>query len=63
MRGAHLGAFVLAAANQCGRFGVDQLLIERFGRRPDPVRDIGKFELGQKIKQCRLVKSHRVLCP
>ena len=63
LRGAVVGAFILARANQRGRFGIDQFLIERFGHRPDPIRDIGEFELGQQIKQGRLVKSHRVLCP
>jgi len=63
LRRAIRRAFVLVGANQRGRFGIDQLLIQRFGRDPNPVSDIGEFQLGQQIKQGRLVKSHRVLCP
>ena len=36
---------------------------ERLGRGPYPVGNIGKFQLGKQVKQCRLVKSHRGLCP
>jgi len=31
------------------------------GRDPDPIGDIGEFQLGKKVEQGRLVKSHRVI--
>jgi len=51
------------SADECGRFRIDQLLVERLGRGPDPIGDIGEFQLSKKFEQCRLVKSHRGLCP
>ena len=50
-------------ADERGRFRVDQLLVERLGRDPNPVGDIGEFQLAKKVEQGRLVKSNRVLCP
>ena len=40
---ALIGAFERASADERGRFGVDQLLIERFRRDPDSVGDVGEF--------------------
>ena len=46
-----------------GAFRIDQLLVERLGRDPDSVGDIGEFQLARKVEQGRLVENHRVLCP
>jgi hypothetical protein len=51
------------SADECGRFRIDQLLVERLGRGPDPIGDIGEFQLSKKFEQGRLVKSHRGVCP
>jgi hypothetical protein len=50
-----------AGADERGRFGIDQLLVERLGRDPNPVGDVGEFQFAKKVEQGRLVKSHRVL--
>ena len=51
------------SADERGRFRIDQLLVERLGRGPYPVGNIGKFQLSKKFEQGNLVKSHRGLCP
>ena len=56
-------AFERGGADERGRFRVDQLLVERFGRDPDPVGDIGEFQFPEELEEGRLVKSHRALCP
>jgi hypothetical protein len=52
---AFLGTLERAGADERGRFRIDQLLIERFGRDPNAVGDVGEFELGEKVEQGRLV--------
>jgi hypothetical protein len=52
-----------AGADERGRSPLDQLLVERLGRDPSPVGDIGEFQLAKEVEQGRLVKSNRVLCP
>src|SRR5690606_1422688 len=52
-----------ARANERGSFCVDQFLIELLGRGPDPVGHLSGLQLGQQIKQGRLVKRHRAMCP
>ena len=54
MGSALIGAFERASADERGRFGVDQLLIERFRRDPDSVGDVGEFQLAKKVEQGRL---------
>jgi len=44
-----------ANTDERGRFRIDQLLIERFGREPEPVGDIGEFQLGEQVEQGRLI--------
>jgi len=44
-----------ANTDERGRFRIDRLLIERFGREPDPVGDIGEFQLGEQVEQGRLI--------
>ena len=53
--GAILGAFERSSVDERGRFRVDQLLVQGLGRDPDPVGDIGEFELTKKVKKGRLV--------
>jgi len=48
--------------NEHGRFRINQLLVKHFGHRPDPVGDIGTFQLPKELKENRLVKSHHALC-
>jgi hypothetical protein len=48
-------------ADHRGQFGLDQSLIDRFGRPADPVVDLGGFECFQDFQDCRLVQGHRVL--
>lgn len=50
-----------ASADERGRFGVDQLLVERFGGDPDSIGNVGGFELGEEVEQGSLVSSHRVV--
>ena len=47
-------------ADHRGQLGLDQRLINRFGRLPDPVVNLGGLECLQDFKQCRLVQGHRV---
>jgi len=55
LRGACRGAFERGGADERGRFRVDQLLIERLGRRPNPVGDIGEFQFPEELEEGRLV--------
>jgi hypothetical protein len=48
-------------ADHRGQPGLDQRLIDRLGRLPDPVINLGGFECIQDFQQCRLVQGHRVL--
>ena len=52
-----------AGADHRGQLGVDQRLIDRCGRGPDPVVDISGFEYLENLEQGRLFQGHRVLCP
>lgn len=38
-----------------GGLRVDELLVKRFGRQPDPISDVGEFEIREERKQGRLV--------
>ena len=55
IRGAVAGAFKRGGADERARFRIDQFLIQRFGRDPDAVSDIGEFEFSQQVEQGRLV--------
>lgn len=59
LRGAVRGAFERGSTDERGRFRIDQLLVERLGRDPDPVGDIGEFQFPEELEEGRLVKSHR----
>ena len=52
-------AFERGGTDERGRFRIDQLLIERLGRNPDSVGDIGEFKFPEQLEEGRLVKSHR----
>ena len=51
------------STNERGSLRIYLRLTQGFGREADPVRHIGEFQLGKQVTQCRLVKSHRELCP
>ena len=53
--GALVGAFERAGANERGRLRLDQLLVQRLGCEANSVGNIGEFQLGEKVKQGRLV--------
>jgi len=53
--GAILGAFERSSADERGRLPLNQLLIQRLARDPDPVSGLGEFQLTKKVKQGRLV--------
>ena len=55
MSGAVRGPFERGSADLRGSFRVDQLLIERLGRRPDPVSDISEFQFPEELEEGRLV--------
>lgn len=55
---ACLGAFERGGVDEHGGFGLDELLVQSFGRGTDPLGDIGEFELPQQIKQADW-PSHR----
>jgi hypothetical protein len=59
LRHAIRGAFERSSADERRRLRVNQLLVERFGRDPDPVADIGEFQFPEQLEEGRLVKSHR----
>jgi hypothetical protein len=44
LRGARLAALVRGGADRGGQLRLDQRLIQRLGRRPDPVIDVGALE-------------------
>jgi len=54
-------ALVRQGTNDGAELGLDQGLVDRLGRLPDPVIDLGGLECIQNLKQCRLVQGHRVL--
>jgi hypothetical protein len=58
--GAALGALVPAGADHRGELRLDQRLIQRLGRGPDAVVDLGGFQCLEELQQGRLVKGHRV---
>jgi hypothetical protein len=39
----------------CGGLHIDEFLLERFGRKPDSISDMGEFKIRDKSKQGRLV--------
>jgi hypothetical protein len=51
LRGPGVGALVRAGADHRGELGLDQRLIDRGGRRPDPVVDIGGLQCFQHLEQ------------
>ena len=46
-----------------GELGLDQGLVDRFGRLAHPVTDLGDRECPRHLEQGRLVQGHRVSCP
>ena len=42
---------------------LDQRLIDRGRRRADPILNLGSLQHFKKLKQGRLIQSHRVMCP
>jgi hypothetical protein len=51
LSGAVLGAFETAGADESGGLGVDEFLVERFGRDADAIRDMGELEFREEVKQ------------
>gem|GEM_PF-4591542 len=49
------GPFERGCADERGSLRIDQLLIQRFGRHPDPVGDIGEFQFPEQLEEGRLV--------
>ncbi len=47
-------------ADHRGELGIDQRLVQMFGRRPDPLVDIGVLQSLEQVDQGRLVQGHRV---
>jgi hypothetical protein len=47
-------------ADYRGQLGFDQRLIQRLGRRSDPLIDVGNFQCLEQLEQGRLVQGHRV---
>ncbi len=60
LSGAGLGALVRAGADHRGQLGLDQRLIQRLGRRPDSIVNLGGLQCLQQLEQGRLVQGHRV---
>jgi hypothetical protein len=60
---AGLGALMRAGTDHRGELGLDQGLVDRGGRRPDAVVDIGGLQCLQHLEQGSLLQGHRVLCP
>jgi hypothetical protein len=58
--GPGLSALVRVRADHRRELGFDQRLVDRLGRLPDPVIDLGGFEYFQDFEQGRLVQGHRV---
>ena len=56
-------ALMRTGADHRGELGLDQRLIDRLGRRPDPILDIRDLQYLQQLEQGRLIQGHRVLCP
>jgi hypothetical protein len=50
-------------ADHRAELGLDQRLVDRLGRLPDPVINLDGFECLHHFEQGRLVQGHRVLCP
>jgi hypothetical protein len=50
LRGPGVGAFVRAGADHRRDLGVDQRLVERLGRLPDPVVDLGGLECVEHLE-------------
>ena len=53
--GPCLGAFERGGADKRGRLGLDELLVQGFGRGTYPIGDVGEFQLAKEVKQGRLV--------
>src|SRR6476619_7119586 len=58
-----LGALVRRGADHRRQLRLDQRLIDRGCRLPNPVIDIRGLEHLKQVEQGRLVQSHRVMCP
>jgi hypothetical protein len=61
--GPRIGALMRDRADHRAELGLDQSLVDRFGRMPDPVINLGGLQRIQNLKQGRLVQGHRALCP
>jgi hypothetical protein len=57
------GAFIWLSADDRGQLRLDQRLIDRGRRRPDPIINLSSLQHLQQLKQGRLIQSHRVMCP
>jgi hypothetical protein len=62
-------ALVRRCPDHRGELGLDQRLVDRGGRGPDSVVDIGGLEClkhleqGCEAERVRLIRGHRELCP
>jgi hypothetical protein len=63
LSGPGIGALVRAGADHRGQLRLDQRLIDRRGRRPDPSSTSTALQCLQHLEQGRLVQGNRVLCP
>jgi len=50
-------------ADHRGQFSLDQRLVDRRRRLPNPLIDIGGLERVEHLEQGRPIQSHRVVCP
>jgi hypothetical protein len=55
VRGALGGALERGGPDERSSFRINELLVEGLGRNPDPVGNIGEFQLGKQVEQGRLV--------
>ena len=56
----YLNALTGRGANHRGQLRLDQRLIQRLGRRPNAVVNLGGLQCLQQLQQGRLVQGHRV---
>jgi hypothetical protein len=57
------GALVGSGPDHRGELGLDEGLVDRLGSLADAVINLRNLECVQDLQQCRLVESHRGLCP
>jgi hypothetical protein len=57
---ARVAAVVWAGADHRRQLGLDQRLVDRLRRQPNPVLDISPLDHLQHLEQSRLVQSRRV---